>query len=90
MPNRGPAAFIPFPIPALIGCRGLCATSCLAVGWVDRVAAPVAVAALGDIRNDQFVVDSAPERSALRLSLFDSALACHHTGARRAWTISCR
>jgi hypothetical protein len=89
-PNRGPTAFTPSPVPALVGSRGFGATSSFVVRWIDGVTASVAVTTLRNIRDDQFVIDTAPEWPALRLSLFDSTLACHHTGARSARTIGCR
>jgi hypothetical protein len=90
-PNTGPPDSILNPISTGIStpihCGGFGATACLAIGRIDGVAAPVAVAALRDICDDQFVIDTAPERPALRLPFFDSALAGHHTRAGRAWTI---
>jgi len=50
--TRGPAASIPSSVPAVLGCWGFGSASCLAIGWVDGVAAAVAVAALGDISDD--------------------------------------
>jgi len=50
--NRGPAGSIPSPVPAVIGCWGFGPASCFAIGWVDGVAAAVAVATLGNIRDD--------------------------------------
>jgi len=82
LPNRGPSA--------VIGGGGFGPASHLVFGRVDRIATPVAVAALGNIRDDQFVIDPAPERPALGLALFDSALAGHYAGAGRAWPIGRR
>jgi hypothetical protein len=88
--NRGTTTRIPCAIPAPIDLRGFGATPSFAVRWIDRVAAPVAVAALGDIRNDQFVINPAPEWPALGLPLFDPALSRHYTGTGRTRTIGGR
>jgi hypothetical protein len=75
---------------------GLGTSSRLALRRVDGVTAPVAVTALRNIRNDQFVIDPAPERPALWLSFFDSALARHDAGTRgtgtagRGWSVEDR
>jgi hypothetical protein len=93
LPNRSaaaPAVSTSISRPVATCIRSFRANSSVAVGGVDGVAAPIAVAALGDIRDDQFVIDPAPEWPTLGLSFLNSALACHHAGARRAWAISRR
>ncbi len=67
---------------ARLGCWGIGAASGLHVrGWVDGIAATVAIASLGHVGDDQLVVDACAKGAVSRLSLFDSALTRHDTGA---------
>jgi hypothetical protein len=68
--------------PSRLGCRGIGAASALdAGGRVDGIAASVAIASLGHVGNDQFVVDACAKGAISRLSLFDPTLTGHDTGA---------
>jgi hypothetical protein len=65
-----------------LGYWGIGAASGLAVGGrVDGIAASVPIASLGDVGDDQFMVDAAAEWAVSRLSFFNPALTCHDTGA---------
>jgi len=68
--------------PARLGCWGIGAASGLDVGGrVHGIAASIAIATLGHIGDDQFVVDACAKWAVGRLSLFDPALTRHDTGA---------
>jgi hypothetical protein len=68
--------------PPRLGCWGIGAASGLDVGWrVHGIAASVAIATLGHVGDDQFVVDACAKWAVGRLSLFDPALTRHDTGA---------
>jgi hypothetical protein len=71
--------------PARLSCWGIGTASGLDLGGrVDGIAASVAIASLGDVGDDQFVVDACAKWTVSRLSLFDPALTRHDTGARCA------
>jgi hypothetical protein len=65
-----------------LGCWGIGAASVLDLGWwVHGIAASVAIVSLGDVGNDQFVVDASAEGAISRLPLFDPTLTRHDARA---------